>query len=196
MSHKDQTIAELLSRIASERVAPAGGTAAAIVGAIGAALCEMTCVHTVNKRRSEGETADLAAVGDELRRQRAHLLRLADTDASVVDDLFSGADGEMDQSEIKRSVGVPLTIADACLNVLNLAIAVTEDGDKNAVLDAGTGVCLAHSALRASVFTVRSNVDQVAEPAFVSEVERRVTEIAESGDESYQQAMENIEKRT
>lgn len=194
MSHRDQTVAELLSSIASGRVAPAGGSAGAIVGAIGAALCEMTCIHTVNKSRSEA--ANLAAVGDDLRRQREHLLQLADTDARVIDELFSGPDTAIDHSEIKRSVGVPLTIADACLNVLDLAIEVTESGDKNAVLDAGTGVHLAHAALRASVFTARSNLDQLSDTSFVSEVQRRVTEIADSGDESYHRALETIERRT
>ena len=194
MSHRDQTIAELLSGIASARVAPAGGSGAAIVGAIGAALCEMTCIHTGNESRSEA--ADLAAVGDDLRRQRTHLLNLADTDASLVDELFAGPDGAMDDSEIKRSVGVPLTIAEACLNVLDLAIEVTASGDKNAVLDAGTGVHLVHAALQASVLTARSNLDQLSDRSFVSTVQRRVTEIAASGDESYRQALANVENRS
>lgn len=194
MSYEDKTVAELLSRIASDRVAPAGGTAVAIVGAIGAALCEMTCIHTVNKSQSEAE--HLAAVADELQRQQTSLLHLADTDANVVDRLFSGPGGEVDQSELKQSVGVPLTIADACLDVLTLAVDVTEKGDKNAVLDAGTGVFLVHAALRASVFTVRSNVDEVSDPSFVSEIERRVAEITESGNAAYAQAIENIESQT
>lgn len=194
MSHRDQTIAELLSGIASDRVAPAGGSGAAIVGAIGAALCEMACIHTGNESRAEA--ANLAAVGDDLRRQRTHLLNLADTDASLVDELFAGPDGAMDDSEIKRSVGVPLTIAEACLNVLDLAIEVTESGDKNAVLDAGTGVHLVHAALQASVLTARSNLDQLSDRSFVSTVQRRVTEIAASGDESYRQALANVENRS
>jgi len=42
-----------LDRIASEHVAPAGGSAAAAVGAIGAALAEMTTIHTLQR----GQTA-------------------------------------------------------------------------------------------------------------------------------------------
>lgn len=195
MNYRDQTVDEFLSEVASERVAPAGGTATAVVGALGAALCEMVCIHTVENDDGGVETTALVEVRDDLHRQRGHLLQLADTDGRLVEELFGGDSGDVEQPEVKRSIGVPLTIADACLNVLELATDVTETGNRNAVADAATGVILTRSALRAAVFTVRSNVDQVSDASFVEDVERDVEEIESRGDDAYERAMHNVEER-
>lgn len=195
MDYRATTIDEFLARIASENVTPAGGTAAAVVGAIGASLCEMVCIHTVEKDEYANVAADVADARDELWRQRDHLLELAEADAEVVDELFSTVDGDLNQSDIKRSIGVPLTVAVACQNVLDLAITVTRKGNRNALADAGTGVVLVHAALRASAFTVRSNVDQVSDQSFIDEVERRITEIESRADDAHEQVVHHIEER-
>lgn len=196
MNYRDQTLDGFLSEIASERVAPAGGTATAVVGALGAALCEMVCIHTVEKDDASAKPTALADIRDDLHRQRGHLLQLADADGRLVDELFGEDSGDVEQPDVKRSIGVPLTIADACLNVLELATEVTETGTRNAVADAGTGVILTRSALRAAVFTVRSNVGLISDASFVDDVEREVAEIEKRGDEAYERAMQNVEERT
>jgi formiminotetrahydrofolate cyclodeaminase len=196
MDHGEQTLDGFLSRIASEQVTPAGGTASAVVGAVGAALCEMVCIHTIGKDEYEAVEGDLLDARDDLRRERGHLLGLADTDARVIADLFPASGNEVDQSGLKQSIGVPLTTADACLNVLEIATAVTETGTRTAVADAGTGVFLARSALRASIFTARRNTDQVTDPSFVGDVERRATEIEEASEAAYERIMETIEERS
>jgi formiminotetrahydrofolate cyclodeaminase len=194
MDYRTSTINEFLARIASENVTPAGGTAAAVVGAIGTSLCEMVCVHTVEHDEYASVAADMADIREELRRQREHLLDLAETDATVVDELFSTTADEAKQSDIKRSIGVPLTIADACGTVLDLAIEITSKGNRNALPDAGTGVYLVHAALRASVFTVRSNLDQVSYQSFIDEVEQRIVEIESRADDAYEQVMDHFEE--
>jgi methenyltetrahydrofolate cyclohydrolase len=195
MNYRTPTIAEFLDRIASENVTPAGGTAAAVVGATGASLCEMVCIHTVENDEYVDAAGDIVAVHDELRRQREHLLDLAEADATIVDELFSTTTGEMNQSNVKQSIGVPLTIAVACGNILDLAVEVTATGNRNALADAGTGVILARAALRASVFTVQSNINQVTDQAFIDEVEQRITEIEIRVDDAHKQVMRHLEER-
>ncbi|MFB6228065.1 MAG: cyclodeaminase/cyclohydrolase family protein [Halobacteriales archaeon] len=195
MDYSEQTLDELLSRIASEQVTPAGGTASAVVGAIGAALCEMVCIHTIEKDEYEAVEGGLVDARDDLRRERSHLLGLADTDARVIADLFPVSGDEVDQSRLKQSIGVPLTIADASLTVLEIATEVTAKGTRTAVADAGTGVFLAYSALRASIFTARRNTEQVIDPSFVADIERRATEIEEASEDAYERAMKTIEER-
>lgn len=196
MNYSAQTLDEFLSETASKRVAPAGGTATAVVGAIGSSLCEMACIHTVENADDGPAQTTLVDVGHDLRRQRGHLLELADADGRIVDELFSHTAGDVDQTDVKRSIGVPLTIADACLHVLELAVDVTGKADRNAVADAGTGVILTRSALRAALVTVRSNVGQVGDASFVEDVERDVDAIENGGDEAFGRAMERVEART
>ncbi|WP_144900770.1 cyclodeaminase/cyclohydrolase family protein [Halobellus captivus] len=52
-------IGTFLDDVASERVTPAGGTVVAVSAAMGAALCEMACIHTVAARGSDADDPDL-----------------------------------------------------------------------------------------------------------------------------------------
>lgn len=195
MNYQDRAIGDLLSGIASERVAPAGGTVTAVVGASGAALCEKACIHALEVDGNALDGSGLSAVRDDLSRQRTHLLRLAASDAAVVDDRFAAASDGVDESDRKRSVVVPVTIAEACLNVLELAMAVTHDGARSAIVDAASAVYLVHAALRASVFTVRQNLDDVSDAEYVAAVQEDVARVDERGEAAADSAMDTIERR-
>ena len=95
MTVADRTIGEFLNDIASENVTPAGGTAAAIGGATGAALCETVCIHTIERDGPADGKTELAEIRTDLGTQRAHLLDLAERDAEVV-----AAFGEGSRTEV------------------------------------------------------------------------------------------------
>jgi formiminotetrahydrofolate cyclodeaminase len=196
MTFRTATMDGFLDSIAAETVAPAGGTATAVVGAIGTSLCEMVCIHTVE----HDEYADVAdAVADrreELARQRDHLLDLADADATVVDELFSAGGGALSESDVKRAIGVPLTIADACGTVLDASVAVTATGNRNALADAATGVLLVRAALRAAVFTVRRNLETVSDQSYRDDVTQRLASIQVRADDASAEALRQIEARS
>lgn len=192
MNYETHTLGEFTSAIASAKLTPAGGTAAAVVGAIGASLCEMVCTHTLRGVEDGATKPGLVEVRDDLGARREQLLTLSGRDAAVVEELFgSGGDG-VTPSGLKRSVGVPLAIAEACLTVLELATVVTESGARNAVADGVTGTLLARSALRASLFTVRCNLEMVEDPSFVDEVERRSADIESRAERAIEQVRTTV----
>jgi len=192
MDYAERSIREFLDAVASERVTPAGGSATAVVGATGAALCEMVCVHTQESgdRDATGESADLATLREEFRTQRDQLLALADADAAAVDALLAARDdGAAATTEAKRATGVPLRVAEVCVAVLEGAPVVVDAGTPNAVPDAVTGATLAHGALRASLVTVRTNLDGFDDGPFVAETEERLTTLDRAGDEAYDEVL-------
>ncbi|MFC4360573.1 cyclodeaminase/cyclohydrolase family protein [Halobium salinum] len=194
MSYGDESIDDFLDSVASQKVTPAGGTAGALVGAIGTALCEMVCIHTVGGDEHGDGADELAEVRKDLQSQREFLLELSNRDAEVVDDLFGANRDETDRSvTMKRATGVPLTIAEACLSVLEQAAVVTEKGNRNAAPDAGTGSFFVHSALRASVFTVRTNLNHLSDPAFTEQMETQAADIERSADIAFERVLSNIE---
>lgn len=194
MSYGDQPISDFLDNVASQRVTPAGGTAAALVGAIGTALCEMVCLHTTGKDGYADVEEEMAEVQEDLRTQRGILLELADKDADVVDEMLAASRDDPDQTvATKKATGVPLTIAEACLRVLEHAIVVTEKGNRNAVPDGGTGSFLVYSTLQASIFTVRSNLDNHSDAAFIEEMDTRAADIERSAEILFEQIVSNIE---
>ncbi|WP_248910263.1 cyclodeaminase/cyclohydrolase family protein [Halocatena marina] len=194
MIYSNQSISDFLNTVASQKVTPAGGTAAAIVGAIGTALCEMVCLHTMGEDEYADVEVEMAEIQEELGIQRGFLLELADKDAEVVDELLAAYRDDSDQTvAMKKATGVPLTIAEACLSVLEYATVVTEKGNRNAVPDAGTGSFLVYSALQASVYTVRTNLGHLSDSAFTEEMETRAANIERSADIEFEQVISTIE---
>jgi len=205
VTYDDAPIGEFLDDIASERVAPAGGTAAAITAATGAALCEMVCVHTMAAERDRSaeppdatDTGRVArAPGEDhapssadpepsfpeirsgLRRRRTALLALADRDGAVVEKLF-GADGAASARVERRAAGIPLAVSEAALEVLLDAETVFRHGRAGVAADAKTGAYLADAAVRASVETVRINAAALPEGSFAAGIEDRATDVTES----------------
>ncbi|WP_280537774.1 cyclodeaminase/cyclohydrolase family protein [Halopenitus sp. POP-27] len=188
MTIADQPIGAFLSDVASARVTPSGGAVAAIGGAMGAALCGMVCIHTIehgddrapanatetatNPGRANAETSppDFIVLRNAFESRRERLLDLADADVAAVDAVGEAfaADGSPDRQHeaAKRATEVPIETAATARDVLVDAIAVTEHGTRNAVPDGVTGAFLAHAAVHASVATVRANLDHLEdEPA-------------------------------
>jgi formiminotetrahydrofolate cyclodeaminase len=182
MPYADRTVDGLLDSVASRAVTPAGGTAAALAAALGTALCEMACLHTAEADGYADVCAEMTERREDLGARRETLLDLADRDAAAVDDLFAADAGDAGDADAaaKRATGVPLAVAEACLPVLEHAVALTERGNVRAVPDTATGAFLVHAALRASVATVRHNLDRIPDESFVAEMETRTAELEAS----------------
>jgi len=193
MTFADQPIGEFLDGVASGQVTPSGGAVAAIGGAMGAALCEMVCIHTASTVEAATE---LSGVGDTLADHRERLLALADEDATAVDAVgaaFESGDDDRVQAASKRSTEVPLETAEVCLDVVEHAGTVTAKGTPVAVPDAAVGALLAAAALQASVSTVRANLDMIDDKSFVAEMKQRADEAEAAGEAALEKAVANAE---
>ena len=217
MSYRSRPIDAFLDSIASPQVTPAGGSTAAVVGAMGAALCEIVCIHTIeragantadgpgnshatadgprDRRYTVDGPRDSHATADALKHsrevfhtQRDHLLTLADADAEAVDALLAATEAVESTRErrSKRAIGVPLTIAESCLTILDEAPTVVTQGTASAVPDAITGAYLTHAAGLAAVFTVRTNLDAAGDPEFETQIGDRAAETERAIDAAFE----------
>ncbi|QHS17065.1 cyclodeaminase/cyclohydrolase family protein [haloarchaeon 3A1-DGR] len=188
MTIADRPIGDFLADVASARVTPSGGAVAAVGAAMGAALCEMVCIHTVGHeddraatnaaetnaaqgpKDAEGTDPDFIALRSVFGDRRERLLELADADVAAVNavgEAFAADVGPDRRHEAaERATEVPIETAATARDVLTDAIAVIEHGNRNAVPDGVTGAFLAHAAVRASTATVRANLASLEdEPA-------------------------------
>lgn len=174
MTFAEQPIEEYLSNVASSQVAPSAGATAAISGALGAALCEMVCLHTGEAARSER----LADTTVELRDLRDQLLTLADDDGAAVDELQTAFEPETDdtpeQAVLRTATEIPLRIAETASDVATAATVVAADGTPNARTDAVVGATLARAAVASAAVIVRSNTGFLSDDTVVSDIESRV----------------------
>ncbi|EMA36699.1 cyclodeaminase/cyclohydrolase family protein [Halococcus hamelinensis] len=201
MTFANQPLDEFLASVAAPTVTPSGGAVAAVGGAFGAALCEMACIHTVEKEGYANVHAEFGDRRDELAEHRARLLELADEDARAVEELqaafeTSDDDGraELVHEKALRAVDVPVAVAESCLDILEHATAATANGNTNAIADAGTGALLTRSVLRSSVLTARTNLELLEDTATVSEIDDRLDTISNESDEALSRITSNLER--
>ncbi|OYR43533.1 cyclodeaminase/cyclohydrolase family protein [Halorubrum sp. Hd13] len=189
MNDETQSVADLLSDVASASVSPASGTVGGVVGAMGTALCEMVCIHL---REAEVNTdADLAELRRTLESDRERLLTLAEADAAVVEAVFGTNGVDEDPTMDERATEVPLALAETCLAVLETATVVTGAADRPVVVDAGIGASFVDAALRSALFTARINAASADDESFRAETERRATDIEASADDAVRLATQN-----
>lgn len=192
MTFADRTIDEFLATVASSQVAPSAGAVTAVNGAMATALCEMVCVHTGD----EATSAALSAAHEELTARRERLLELADEDGEAVDRVQTAFEADADetheQAALQRATEVPLRIAETCLDVVQHAVVVAEDGTQNALVDAVVGAKLAYAALDASLEIARTNLHLIEDEEFAEEVRTRAEQAETAGEAARSDAVEQL----
>lgn len=165
MTFASQELRAFTDAVASTSVTPSGGAVAAVVGAMGASLCEMGCLHADD---------DLSDRAESLAEHRSRLLVLADEDAAAVDALQDALRRDAPEAAVstvvKRATDVPLETATESGTVVAAAPGIIEDGSRSAAPDVATGAYLADAACRASVATVRANLAAIDDGAYASDV--------------------------
>ena len=151
---------------------PGGGSAAALAGALAAALVAMVARLTVGRKSYAGVQQRVAEILAEADALRAQLRRLVDDDAAAYAKVsaayrLSKDDPRRAQAADEALVGAaqtPLAMARGAARLLALAQEIGTIGNRNARSDAKVGEVLARAALSGAVENVRVNVGSLSEP--------------------------------
>jgi methenyltetrahydrofolate cyclohydrolase len=186
MSFSDITICDFLDQLASPSPAPSGGSAAALSGALGAALVSMVCRLTIGKRNYEDVSPELETIVPRAEERRRELLELIDADAAAYDRVIASykLPRETDEQKavrsaaiqraVKEAADIPYRITSACAAVLDMVLPVAAKGNKNAESDAGAAALLAEAGLRAAAMNVEINLRLIKDDAYVREMQARL----------------------
>ncbi len=204
---KDQPISKFLDELASSASTPGGGGAAAIMGAMGAALTSMVCNLTVGKKNYadvEGEMQAALATTEDLRGRLTDMIK-ADVD---VFDKVMGAYGMPKDSDdekstrsaaiqeaLKEATDVPLACAKLCREVIDASQAVAEKGNKNVISDSGVSVLAAHAALKSAALNVYINVGGIKDEAFAKDRLQQLEQVLSGADEKTESIYQTVKER-
>src|ERR1700693_2311133 len=137
------SVEKFLADLASGQPTPGGGSAAAIMGAMGAALVSMVCNVTIGKKGYEGVEAEMKAVREESERVRRRVTARVPEDIEAFDSIMAAYKlpkptddekarrGAAIQAGLKRATETPLDCARACAEVIALSRRASESGFLN-----------------------------------------------------------------
>jgi formiminotetrahydrofolate cyclodeaminase len=190
------SVRELTARLSSGEPIPGGGSAAALAGAMGAALVSMVVELTAGRPDAAEHADALRDLGEAAVQRVSALLDLAEDDAvayaAVVRARHLPKEGEAEREARARALRtamveaarVPLRTAEVAAEVLGLAHAIAPIGNRNAASDAGVAAQLAAASVRGALLNVRINLPYLAAdeplrtsaPADITRLERLARE--------------------
>lgn len=169
----DKPMRDLVQRMATSDPVPGGGSAAALAGAMGAALIHMVVELTIGRPGTESDAGQLTEIGVATAQFQSELMGLVDADAvaygAVVQSrrLPNSTEREREtrrvqfDAAIREAVRAPLAVARAASEVLELATRLAPIGNRNAISDVGVGAMLASTGLRGAALNVEINLPMV-----------------------------------
>ena len=83
------------------------------------------------------------------------------------------------QEALKAATQVPLDVAKACVDVLELCTQAAEQGNRGAVSDAGVAVLMAEAGLRSAALNVIININAIKDEAFSTKVQGELDALLE-----------------
>ncbi|HVC32667.1 MAG TPA: cyclodeaminase/cyclohydrolase family protein [Chloroflexota bacterium] len=188
----DEPVRTFLDALSSSAPTPGGGAAAALVGAMAAALVSMVCNLTIGRPRYHAVESTLRAVLTQSERSRQRLATLADDDASAYaavasayrlprsDESERAARTAAIQQALIQAAAPPLAVLTECRSLLPLCLQVAAHGNAAVVSDAGVAAELATAGVRSSILNVRVNLAEIKDQGFVARGEGDIAAV-ESG---------------
>jgi formiminotetrahydrofolate cyclodeaminase len=183
------SVRNFIQELGSRSATPGGGSAAALCGAMGAALAAMVARFTAGREelRDAWERMEGIKQGSDDLAERFLALVQEDTDAyqEVLAALRlpketgeeKASRGEVLQKAMKKAASVPLETLRLSEELIQMAKEAVEQGNPSTVTDAVAAVHFAHAAAAVAAYNVRINLSTVKDNAFVEGCKREVEEI-------------------
>ena len=175
--------------VAAATPTPGGGSVAALVGALGAALTQMAAGLTVGRKRYLDVSEEAGHILDEADSIRRQLAAAITQDAAAFEailavvrnkELGEDAKAEALEAATVHAGEVPLTVARLARDAARLARRIATVGNVNAATDAAVGAIMARAAVHGAGLNVKVNgvslKDRERAVAWSSEVEALIAE--------------------
>ena len=171
----DLSVRRFVEETASESVAPGGGSVAANLGALGAALGTMVANLSSHKRGWDGRWEEFSDWADRGKACHDELLLLIDRDTDAFNDIMAafglpkGSDAdkalrdEAIQAATRQAIEIPLRVMEVSLASMEVIEAMARIGNPASASDAGVGALCARSAVMGAYLNVRINVPSLTD---------------------------------
>jgi len=165
----DRSLVEFVEVTASESPAPGGGSVAAALGALGAALGTMVANLSSHKRGWDERWKEFSDWAERGKACHVELAALIDADTDAFDSLMAafglpkGSEAEQQASRAAveaatlHAIEVPFRTMEVALESMDVLLEMAKIGNPASVSDAGVGALCARSAVMGAFLNVRIN---------------------------------------
>jgi glutamate formiminotransferase/formiminotetrahydrofolate cyclodeaminase len=165
------TVAGFVDVLSKDSPAPGGGSVAALLGALAAALSSMVASLTFAKQGMEESKPVMEVAGRDAQALKDWFLAAVDRDTDAFNGVLAAirmprkTDEDLAVRDVAMAAAnlgatlVPLEVLEHSVEALDLALITARDGNPNSVTDAGVGAACALAAAEGASLNVRINLD-------------------------------------
>jgi formiminotetrahydrofolate cyclodeaminase len=170
--YKDKTVSEYLEELGSTKPVPGGGSAAALAGAIGAALLEKVANFTIGKEKYKAVEEEVKGILKTTEKLRGNFLKLCSDDAVAYKKLSDAFKQKQNvQESLKEAAAVPLEICKRVHEAIKLCGPLKEKGNVNLISDVGVARLILVAAFESALLNVEVNLKSIKDEAFIRRVQ-------------------------
>ncbi|MDD3685356.1 MAG: glutamate formimidoyltransferase [Bacteroidales bacterium] len=178
----DMDLVKFCHTTASEAPAPGGGSIAAYMGALGAALGTMVANLTANKYRHDDQWIAYSDWAEKGKYYHDVLLKLVDEDTNAFNKIMDafglpkGSDDEKAartqaiQDATKYAIEIPLQTMEMCCDSMEVMLEMAKHGLEASLSDAAVGALAARAGVQGAYLNVRINTGSYKDKDFVAKV--------------------------
>jgi glutamate formiminotransferase/formiminotetrahydrofolate cyclodeaminase len=171
-------VSRFVDEVSTESPAPGGGSVAALMGSLGAALATMVANLTVGKKGYEAAWQELGDMAERGQALKDRLARAVDEDTDAFNRVMEATrlpkgtpaqQAERDRAveeASKAAAEVPLQTARHCLAAIELAGIAANKGNRNSSSDAGVAALAARAGVEGATLNVLINLGGIKDEAF------------------------------
>jgi glutamate formiminotransferase len=201
------TLEQFVDEIASESVAPGGGSVAAAVGALGAALGTMVANLSAHKRGWDARWEEFSQWAERGQRLKEELLHLVDDDTRAFNRVIIALGMPKDTEEERRqraaaleaanlgALEVPWQVMRTVSGAFELLRVMAEQGNPASASDAGVGALCARAALRSAWLNVRTNAHSLKDRRAIAAIMEEAAKLDAAAAEQERSILELVEQR-
>ncbi|WP_368488966.1 cyclodeaminase/cyclohydrolase family protein [Clostridium sp. BJN0013] len=193
MKLADESCIDFVKVLGSKNAIPGGGSASALIGAVGVALGSMVCNLTVGKKKYAEYEGKLEFILQKTYKLQRELLNMVDEDAKCFLPLSKayGMPKDTEEEKImkektlekysKDACEVPVNIIKQAYSAIKLHEALVDNCSKLVISDVGVGVqCLKASIIGAQL-NVIININCIKDVEYVSKVKSEIEPLIKEG---------------
>lgn len=203
----NKPLENFLEDTASGTPTPGGGSVAALVGSLGAALLCMVANFTVGKPKYKIVEKDVKKILKKTEELKNNLSGLIQEDVEAYGKFAQASKLPKEtpqmkkkrmqalQKALKEAAEVPWHTAEASFQVIELGQKLLPKGNPNLVTDIAVGVLLAEAALQSAVVNVQINLSFIKDEEYRKEKKRSLSRILSRASQIKNEVVEKIQKK-
>lgn len=200
----DLTVKQFTLETASESAAPGGGSVAACMGAMGAALGTMVANLSAHKKGWDDRWEEFSDWAEKGKAFHDELLHLIDEDTQAFNGIMNafGLSQKTEEEKLQRKAAIqtatrkameiPFRVMQVSFDSMEIMLEMAKNGNPNSVSDAGVGALAARSAVLGAGLNVKINAGSLVDKNFVNQILTKACELEEKAKERENQILEIV----